>query len=386
IFEPNLNPCIAILSMCRRPSAVACAAAAAFLAAAALLCAAQAQPTTLNTRFDGYTYVSNVIGYVNMTTDYCDIQAAIAAGNFTAAHEIYATGKNSYSGLSRRTFYRFATFVPAAGVMEPLHDALAMRRNASWLDAMIKDAVAKRNGPLTLGLIQVAALKYFVHEVDEAFTKISTYLADPTNNDILISDATGAPHNVDEAFALWAGGSPTACATLSGWATRLGSDLEATFLGKSFVNSAMTLAINELLAASRKAESSSYNNTRFMVQRYVTVMGLQGVLRSVYRAEAAVACKRSPAQIADAQAMIAVHWTYLEPMLVARNVRADYVHALHQALTAPTPRYSQALAAIRTVVSAMGRRMAEIGSPKFDRVTAGWNCNPSVMATSGRRR
>ncbi|GLI64720.1 hypothetical protein VaNZ11_008064 [Volvox africanus] len=371
--------------MCR-PSSGACAAA--FLAAAALLCAAQAQLTTFNTRFDGYTYASNVVGYVNMTTDYCDIQAAIAAGNYTAAHEIYVTGKNSFSGLSRRTFYRFATFVPAAGVREPLHDALAMRRNASWLDSMIKDAVAKHNGPLTLGLIQITALKYFLHEVDEASTKISTYLDDPANNDVLISDATGAPHNVDEAFALWAGGSPTACATLSSWAARLGSDLEATFLGRSFVNSAMTLAINELLATSRKADLSSYNTTRFMVQRYVTVMGLQGVLRSVYRADAAVACNRSAAQIAEAQAMISVHWTYLEPMLEARNVRADFVHALHRALmTTSTPRYSQVLTAIRTVVSVMGRRMAEIGLPNFDRVTAGWNCNATAMArSSGRRR
>ncbi|GIL49473.1 hypothetical protein Vafri_5798 [Volvox africanus] len=371
-----------------RPSAAgACAvAAAAFLAAVALLCVAQAQPTTFNTRFDGYSYVSNVIGYVNMTRDYCDIQAAIGAGNFTAAQEIYATGKNSFSGLARRTFYRFATFVPAAGESEPLHDALTMRRNASWLDSMIKDAVAKRNGPLTLGLIQVAALKYFFHEVDEGATKVSTYLKDPANNGILISDATGAPNNVDEVFALWAGGSPTACATLSGWAARLGSDLEATFLGKSFVNSAMTLAINELQATSRKAEISSYNTTRFMVQQYVTVMGLQGVLHSVYRTDAAVACKRSAAQIAEAQAMISVHWTYLEPMLVARNVRADFIRDLRTALmAASTPRYSQALTAIRTVVSAMGRRMAEIGSPNFALVTAGWNCNATVMAT-GRRR
>ncbi|EFJ45272.1 hypothetical protein VOLCADRAFT_75951 [Volvox carteri f. nagariensis] len=354
----------------------------------ALLCAAQAQPTTLKTRFEGYTYASNVIGYVNMTLDYCDIQAAITTGNFTAALEIYATGKNSYSGLSRRTFYRFASFAPAAGVVEPLHDALTAGRNATWLDTLIKDAISKRDGPLTLGLIQVAALKYFLHEVDEGFNKIRTYFQDPTNNDILISDETGAPHNVDEAFALWAGGNPRACGTLSGWAARLGSDMDATFLGKSFVNSAMTLALNELLASSRTADLDIYNDTRAMVQRYITVMGLQGVVRSLYRAEAAVACKRSAAQIAEAKAMITVHWTYLEPLLFARNMRASYIQALGQALTNPTPSYSRALPAIRTVVSAMGRRMSEIGTPQFDRVTAGWTtCNAAAVApVAGHRQ
>jgi hypothetical protein len=43
-------------------------------AAVFLLRNAEAQPTTNDTRFEGYTYVSNVIGYVNMTMDYCDMQ------------------------------------------------------------------------------------------------------------------------------------------------------------------------------------------------------------------------------------------------------------------------------------------------------------------------
>ncbi|EFJ43353.1 hypothetical protein VOLCADRAFT_106838 [Volvox carteri f. nagariensis] len=347
---------------------------------------AQGQNTTLGTRFDGYSYASNVIGYVNMTMDYCDIQAAITAGNFSAALGIYTTGKNSWNGLTRRTFYRFASFTPGAGVVEPLHDALAMGRNASWLDSMIKDAIAKRNGPLAAGLIQVAVLKYFFHEVDEGFTNVATYLNDTANNGILISDATGAPHNVDEAFALWAGGSPSACTTLSSWAAQLGADLETTFVGRSYINSAMTLALNELQAAARKGNAVSYNDTRAMVQRYITLLGLQGVMRSVYRAEVAVACKRPAAQIAEAQAFIAVHLTYLEPMLLASNVRPALVQDLNRALTNSTPSYSRALPAIRVVVSALGRRMAEVGEPRFEVITAGWtNCKLNSPPVVGRR-
>ncbi|GLC56937.1 hypothetical protein PLESTB_001165500 [Pleodorina starrii] len=282
-----------------------------------------------------------------MTADYCDIQAAIAAGNFTLAQDIYATGKNSFSGLARRTFYRFATFAPAAGVVEPLHDALAMGRNATWLDTMIKDAMARRRGALALGLVQVAALKYFLHEVDEGFTKVSIYLNDTVNNAVLIDDLTGAPHNVDEAFALWAGGSPRACATLSGWAARLGADLDTTFANRSYVNSAMTLALNELLANSRTGSREPYNVTRFLVQRHLTVLGLQGVMHSAYLAQAAAACKRPTAQIDDAKAAVAVHWTYLRPLLAARRAPAADIKKIEDAVFAASPSSQTVLTAVR---------------------------------------
>jgi hypothetical protein len=55
-------------------------------------------------RFEGYTYSSNVMGYVNMSADYCDIKAAIAANNFTAALNVYANGKNARSGAGLRAF------------------------------------------------------------------------------------------------------------------------------------------------------------------------------------------------------------------------------------------------------------------------------------------
>lgn len=46
----------------------------AIVAAAAMLITAQAQLTSVGDRFEGFTFVSNVVGYINMTADYCDIQ------------------------------------------------------------------------------------------------------------------------------------------------------------------------------------------------------------------------------------------------------------------------------------------------------------------------
>lgn len=54
-------------------------------------------------------------------------------------------------------------------------------------------ALADGKATLAAGLIQVGTLKYHLHEVDEAYNKIKTYLADGTGNlTNLVSDASGA--------------------------------------------------------------------------------------------------------------------------------------------------------------------------------------------------
>lgn len=59
---------------------------------------------------------------------------------------------------------------------------------------------------------------------------------------------------MDEAWALWAGGAANNCGTLSGWASSLGAAMGTTFLGKSYVNTAMINTVNEMLAAARLCE------------------------------------------------------------------------------------------------------------------------------------
>lgn len=128
------------------------------------------------------------------------MQAAMAAGNFTEALSIYSTGKNSFSGLARRTFFvsdrlrpslmgdhaftyrlpmqpfqpwvagalawfgtlsypclwalasrlparhpralpppqRFASYITANGSVEPLHDSILAGKDTSSLDAAIR--------------------------------------------------------------------------------------------------------------------------------------------------------------------------------------------------------------------------------------------------------
>ncbi|KAG2433855.1 hypothetical protein HXX76_008210 [Chlamydomonas incerta] len=317
-----------------------------------------------------------------MTVDYCDIKAAMAAGNFTDALAIYSTGKNSFSGLARRTFFRFASYVTANGTVEPLHDSILAGKDTSSLDAAIRAALANGKATLAAGLIQVGALKYFLHEVDEAYNKIKTYLADPAANlTSLVADATGAPHNVDEAWSLWAGGAATNCGTLSGWASSLGGAMGSTFLGNSYVNAAMINTANEMLAAARlpTLNIQAYDAARTDVARLLTMLGLQGVSVAAYTADAAAACKRPASEVEDAKAMISVHWTYLEALLKLRNFKPSAVAELHHALTASKLSYKKVAAAVKGVLSAMGRRSSELGAPQSAVIAATWKCSSKVL-------
>jgi hypothetical protein len=56
-------------------------AAIVLAALAASLCIASAQLSTTGVRFEGYTFVSDVTGYVNMTMDFCDIQVSACAAS-----------------------------------------------------------------------------------------------------------------------------------------------------------------------------------------------------------------------------------------------------------------------------------------------------------------
>jgi hypothetical protein len=45
--------------------------------------------------------------------------------------------------------------------------------------------------------------------------------------------------------------------------------------------------------------------------------------------------------------MIVVHWTYLNPLLVARGVPRPQIQSLQQALTVPSVTYAPVLKAVR---------------------------------------
>lgn len=77
--------------------------------------------------------------------------------------------------------------------------------------------------------------------------------------------------------------------------------------------------------------------------------------------------------------MIAVHWAYLEPMLKLRNFKASAVTELHHQLTASKLSYKKVAAAVKGVLSAMGRRSSELGAPQSAIIAANWKCSSKTL-------
>ncbi len=78
--------------------------------------------------------------------------------------------------------------------------------------------------------------------------------------------------------------------------------------------------------------------------------------------------------------MIAVYWTYfLEPLLKLRNTKPAAVTELRHALTATKLSYKEVAAAVKGVLSAMGRRSSELGAPQSSVIAGSWKCSSKVL-------
>lgn len=86
--------------------------------------------------------------------------------------------------------------------------------------------------------------------------------------------ATGAPHNVDETFAIWAGITP-AC-SLWGSANKRGSEFGTMVdCSSSQVNTAMTNVHRQLYAAATKGDLAAFQRGQREVERLITLKGIQ---------------------------------------------------------------------------------------------------------------
>ncbi|KAF8063723.1 Subtilisin BL [Scenedesmus sp. PABB004] len=205
----------------------------------------------------GYTFGSDVAGYLRLSTDVCDIKKAIgpdANPDYAEARKIYIDGKNSYkSDGTIRTLRELATKSYAG---EPVFDLYAEHfGTAAFLDQPVSFAFAgdapylttgQRNETIVKGLesnlqtarrgggggalgvgrragraasaparrwasgrrvrrpapppsLRAAAQVYLLHELDEAAEKIKAKKLSPKD---------GAPHNVDETWAIYVGERP----------------------------------------------------------------------------------------------------------------------------------------------------------------------------------
>lgn len=342
-------------------TAVALALALALALAAPAV--AQVLEKTTGKRLDaapGFTFASDVAGYLKVSNDVCNVADALngPTPGFAAAKAVYADGKNSRkSDGALRTLKGMAT---GSYEEEPFWDAYTKTFGSKNFadDAVSKalDGVA----PLTAPAARSAAAKravdalvmaYTMHELDEAAYKIKTGE---------LSDASGAPHNVDEAFALYVG-EKTACSPwgLSNTRAALFGTLETCSTSKA--NSAFVAAAAQAQAAARKGDIKAFLAARSKMQSAFAVTAVQGTLQYAADMEAARAAKKP-----TDEAQAAAYYTFrtIEPLVAQAS--ASSAEAIRKLLI-PGSRVvagadAQVQAALEKAYAGLGITKADVGT------------------------
>ncbi|GBF96708.1 hypothetical protein Rsub_09450 [Raphidocelis subcapitata] len=261
---------------------MAALAALALAALAAFVPLAAAQADTTGTKLaaaPGYTLGSNVAGYLGVSADVCEYKAALAKAtpDFAAAKAIYTQGKNSKKSDGKlRTLQGLAR---TAGAGEPFWDLYTKHfKTPSFVDALATaalDGVAPYTQPLARREVAAKAVEaglmtaYMMHEMDEAGYKIS---------ELKEFDAKeGAPHNVDEVFALYVGGK-TECAPWT-LANKRASAFGTCAPGVgSKANAEMVKALAAAQAAAGKGDMKAFTAARSKVQSLLANIFVQATI------------------------------------------------------------------------------------------------------------
>eukprot|EP00798_Chlamydomonas_sp_ICE-L_P008990 gene8990-16128_t len=151
----------------------ACLLAASLALTALFSSAVVAQNGTVGVRDDGWTYVSDISGYFTIAIDSCEIQSWAIADH---------SGEHAFDIL------------------------MGALPSKNFLSSEIKKAMTDGQSIYAMALLDLIKAKYMLHEVDEALKKIGYELID---------DNSGAPHNLDEAWAIWAHAGPCGSAALA---------------------------------------------------------------------------------------------------------------------------------------------------------------------------
>eukprot|EP00879_Flechtneria_rotunda_P022938 GHRR01024245.1.p1 GENE.GHRR01024245.1~~GHRR01024245.1.p1 ORF type:complete len:314 (-),score=74.29 GHRR01024245.1:228-1169(-) len=245
-----------------------------------------AQPNYQNTtgtqvsHAPGYTFGSNVAGYLRLSTDICDIKSAIGTSdnpNYAEARKIYIDGKNSYkSDGTIRTLRELATKSYAG---EPVFDMYTEYYNTpAFLDQPISFAfagdapfrtIAQRNETIVKGIESNLQVVYLLHELDETAQKIK---------DKKLSPVDGAPHNIDETWAIYVGERPD-CSLWSVSQKRAQEFGTMQDCSISKVNANMLAAHQDMYEASARGDNRTFEQLRQEVIRNFLITYIQATLK-----------------------------------------------------------------------------------------------------------
>lgn len=305
----------------------------------------------------GYTMRSDVSSYLTVSKDVCEYKAALKAAtpDFATAKALYTAGKNSVkSDGTVRTFKALATGNNAG---EPFWDAYtAYFKTPAFVDQIATQALngaAPFTDPLARREIAMKAVEanllmaYIMHELDEAAYKIKELKE--------TGDKDGAPHNVDEVYALYVGGS-NECSPMA-----LAAKRGAAFGTCNKVNAAMIKALSAAQAAARAGNLGAFMEARSKIQSLFATVAVQATIEYAEQTEAA---RKAGEPTAELQAEGYALFRTIEPLVAqASPTAAATVRKLLYPGNPVVPNINtQVAAALRTAYAGLGITAAEVGT------------------------
>jgi hypothetical protein len=234
------------------------------------------------------------------------------------AYAIYASGNNSVRSTGAlRTLQSWAADDLSG---EPFAGPFVAAFGPAYLDAWVVGLANGTDAELKTPAERAAALgsalqgpvqsAYFMHEVDEALAKVRA--GDAAGRDA----ATGAPHNLDEAWGIWAGRGDGGACTLSGLAARAAE-------GDADADAAVLAAMEDAYAASLSGDAAALERAREALVREAVVAPQTRLLLAGAAAIDAAAAAGEPT--AALQAETAAHFRSIWPLVGADSPAARAV-------------------------------------------------------------
>lgn len=320
------------------------------------------------TEGDGiYSPVSNVDAHAAITNDIAEIVQltnAVQEGKPLPADqilEIYEKGKNSRSGNGFRTLRGFARDPQRA---EQFPQAVQFYNSPTFLDDTVIDSIqgtgtaadytpAQRRQSIQKGLQRI--LNYWIlHELLAAEEKIKAGNTDP---------ATGAPHNVDEAWAFYLG-APQDGKYPNGLSATAASR-EGNFGREGTIDKPLREALDQARKAALAGNQQEYEEAAQRVRSRLNALFYLASARYLNEALKSVQSGKpetAPAQLIEGLSFYrTIQPTVAQASAQANNTIVSYYQSQPEALT--EARRDEALAALNSAAQALNLQQSDLIQP-----------------------
>lgn len=338
-------------------------ATAACLAVCLALCGpADGATDATGTTVMGYTFGSNVQGYLDISQDVCDIITTVDARDWTSADAIYVNGQNSINSAGQtRKLQEWATEVSEGEPHWGLY-ASHFGNDSDWLNTFIEaglDGIAPwttsgaRAQVVKKGIQSNLLVAYMLHEVDEAAGLTEEKATDA---------AEGAPHIVDEAAAIYFS-STCPSGSIADVADKRATTFGTLTTGADGVctaatNIAVASALKAMQAAGTAGDLAAYEVAAGALEKAIVTIFVQATLTYADELEALVAADN--ATVVESAEGTAFFRT-IEPLVA--EVAEEDAKAIAAALGSPSKGGKAKIeAAFAATLAEYGITAAELGT------------------------